>query len=225
MASLGTIAQTIADNIGKPFDELLLERLKYEIISKRATLVRNDFTKNKIVYPQLVQDIGCIDMEKTSSSECCSIDLGDDCKVSKSIQKVPSPIRLKENSSPFTYVGGVNKSTPFTWTLPEKIPYMLGRRYGKKNQLYYTYLNEHIYVFHLYSQSAVEKISLRAVWEDPVALAKLKNCNGEQCIPETEFPIPRDMEDAIKRLIYDELRAMDVTIENEIPIDEDTRSR
>ena len=224
MASLTTIAQTIADNIGKPFDELLLERLKYEIVSKRATLLRNDFTKNKMIYQQLVQSIDCIEMEKVSSNECCSVDLGDNCKVSKSKQEVPTPLRMKENSSPFVYVGGINQTNPFTYTLPEKVPFMMSRRFGKKNQIYYAYLNNHIYAFHIYGQSAVEKISLRGIWEDPVALAALKNCDGEQCAPIDDFPIPRDMEDPIKRLIYDELKAMDMTTESEIPIDEGLRN-
>ena len=223
MASLSTIAQTIADNIGKPFDELLLERLKYEIVSKRATLLRNDFTKNKMIYQQLVQSIDCIKMEKVSSNECCSVDLGDDCKVSKSVEKVPTPLRMKENSSPFNYVGGINMTTPFTYTLPEKVPFMMGRRYGKKNRIYYAYVNEHIYAFHLYGQSAVEKISLRGIWEDPVELAELKTCSGEACATIDDFPIPRDMEDPIKRLIYDELKAMDVSMESEISIDEEVR--
>lgn len=223
MASLSTIAQTIADNIGKPFDELLLERLKYEIVSKRATLLRNDFTKNKMIYQQLVQSIDCIEMEKVSSNECCDVDLGDDCKVSKSKHPVPVPLRMKENSSPFTYVGGINQTNPFTYTLPEKVPFMMSRRYGKKNRIYYAYTGGHIYAFHLYGQSAVEKISLRGIWEDPVALEALKTCSGEACAVIDDFPIPRDMEHPIKQLIYDELKAMDPTLENEIPIDEDLR--
>jgi hypothetical protein len=176
-----------------------------------------------MIYQQLVQSIDCIEMEKVSSNECCSVDLGDDCKVSKSVEKVPVPIRMKENSSPFNYVGGINQASPFTYTLPEKVPFMMGRRYGKKNRIYYAYVNEHIYAFHLYGQSAVQKISLRGIWEDPVALAALKTCSGEACATVDEFPIPRDMEDPIKRLIYDELKVMDTTMENEIPIDEGLR--
>lgn len=219
-SNLTTLAQTIADNIGTPYDEVFLERMKYEIISQRATLLRQDFTRNRIIYSQLVQDIGCIPMQKANLDECCSVSMADICAVSRTVTKVASPLRIKENSSPFMYVGGIDKTAPFTWTTPEKLPYMLTRKYGKKNQIYFTYLNGHIYVFHLYKQEAIKKINVRGIWEDPVALASLKNCNGEECAAVDDFPIPRDMHKGIKDLIYDELRAM-IPKDNEITIDDD----
>lgn len=219
-SNLATLAQTIADNVGMPYDEVFLERMKYEIISQRATLLRQDFTRNRIIYSQLIQDIGCIELQKTSLDECCTVNLVDMCAVSRTKSKVPTPVRIKENSSPFMYVGGIDKTAPFTWTIPEKLPYMLTRRYGKKNQIYFTYLNGYIYVFHLYHQEAIKKINIRGIWEDPVALAALKNCAGKECAAIDDFPIPRDMHKLIKDLIYAELKAM-IPKDTEITIDDD----
>lgn len=218
--NLRYIAQSIADNLGKPLDIPLLRRLERDIVAKRATLIRNDFTKNKTPYSQLIQDIGCIKLDKVDIKECCNESI-EDCKVTKSLQKVPVPIRFKESVSPFAYVGGTNKSTPYTWTTPEQMPYLIaGRRYKAKELLYYTYLNGHIYVFSPFGQEAVKNINIRAVFEDPIALQKLKNCNGDACAEPGDFPIPMDMEDSIKKLIYAELSAMQPKPPQEITQDE-----
>lgn len=219
MANIKTIAQSIADNVGKPFDEMFLERLKYEILSKRATVVRNDFTRNRTVDGSLVQDVSCLEMDSVSPSECCDTDI--DCKVTRTTQKVPKTINLKENSSPFLYVGGIDKTTPYTWTQAEKMPYILSSRKFTKRHPYYTYLNGYIYVFN----SENERLNVRGIFEDPTELYFLKNCDGQPCGETDEIPLPKHLEKQVKDLIYDELGVMQRSEEPEIPIDTDGQTR
>lgn len=217
--NLRYIAQSIADNIGKPLDIPLIRRLEREVISKQATLLRNDFTKNKMSYSQLMQDISCLALDKVDIKECCSSVI-EDCSVSKTLQTVPTPVRFKEAVSPFSYVGGTDKSTPYTWTTPEQMPMLVkGRRYKLKDMLYYTYLNGHIYVFSPFGQDTVKKVNIRGVFEDPREIQKLKDCNGKNCSLPGDIPIPLDMEDAIKKLIYAELSAMQPKQPQEITTD------
>lgn len=212
MASLNKIAQAIADSLGKPFDVMLMERLKFSIVNYRAKYLRQDYGRNKSIDRISVQDLGCIPLIKVDEAECCKEELG--CKVKKTKLEIPKPIRLK-GKSPFLYVGSIDKMIPFTFCLPEELPYTLANKYTAKTAKY-SYIDGYIRV---YNQTAT-KINIASIFEDPREVELFKSCENSDCYSDDdEFPIPADMiEDIMKEIIKGNLPIVQLNEQEEVKI-------
>lgn len=187
MASLNEIVHSIADKLGKPTDFLLLQNLKFSVINYRALFIRQDFTKTSHFNPLLIQDLGCITMEKVDSAECCTIE--SECLVNRTTLEIPNPIRFK-GAEDFVFVGGIDKRTRFTLSLPEEVPYLEYNKYSTGLIRYY-YMNKRIYV----TDNNLSHINVRGIFEDPRAASKFKRCDDdESCYTDdSTFPCPADM--------------------------------
>lgn len=186
MASLNEIVHSIADKLGKPTDYLLLNNLKFSVINYRALFIRQDFTKTHQYNPLFIQDLGCVEMQRIDSAECC--DLESDCLVTRSVLEIPDPVRLK-GIEDFTFVGGIDKKTRYTMILPEESAYVEYSKYTKKFPRYY-YMNKRIYI-----TDPVDYINVRGIFEDPREASKFKRCDdNEACYTDDSvFPCPADM--------------------------------
>lgn len=212
MTKISILAQKIADNIDRPFDDMLLERLKSDIVSYRAVIVRREHDKTGRFAGTLVQDISPIKVISVDSIECGA---PTGCNVMRTESVIPKPIRVKGNTN-FTYIGAVNRMTPFTYIHPEEVKYLEHTKYGK-NYPRYSYLNGYIYIFN----SSATSILIRSVFADPFELANLKDCDGNTCFQDID--IDTDMENGIKSFIYKELGLLNKQPENqEIKTDDST---
>ncbi len=205
-----TLAHKIADNIGRTNDNMLIERLKSDIISYRATIIRREHTATGSYAPQLIMDITVPVISVDANT--CGAPSG--CIVLRTKQKIPKPVRVKREGNNFLYVGSANRRRAFSWIKPEEVTYLKHTRFSSKYPRY-TYLNEYIYLFF----TDTNKVNIRFVPADPFALEKLKNCDNNTCF--VPVFIDEDMESSIKSFIYQELGLVQkVSEETEVKTDE-----
>ncbi len=202
MATLNEISYSLASKLGKPFDYLLIQDLKFSIINYRALFIRQDYTKNGVYNRVLVQDLGCIPTELVDSAECC--DLESDCLVRKTTLTLPQPVRLK-GLEDFVFVGGIDKRTRFTMTIPEEIQFIGYSKYSKNEPRYY-YMNDSVYLI----KSDADYINIRGIFADPREAAIFNHCEGADCYTDdNNFPCPQDMITGIMTgIINGELRIL-----------------
>lgn len=204
------LAHKIADNIGRTNDDMLIERLKSDIISYRATIIRREHSATGGYAPQLVMDV-TVPVIPTDANECGA---PTGCIVLRTKQKIPKPVRVKKEGNNFLYVGSANRRRAFSWVKPEEVTYLKYTRFSAKYPRY-TYLNGYIYLFNTDTNS----VNIRFVPADPFALETLKNCDGNTCF--VPVLIDEDMEDGIKGFIYRELGLVQgVPEETEVKTDE-----
>lgn len=211
MTKISILAQKIADNVGKSFDYMLIERLKSDVISYRAVIIRREHDKTGAFAGTLVQDISPIRVSKVDNIECGA---PTGCTVLRTDSIIPKPVRVKGGTN-YTYVGAVNRMTAFGHIQPEEFKYL--KQYTKFGKSYprYSYINGYIYLFN----TEANNILIRGVFADPFELANLKDCDGNTCFQDID--IDTDMEEGIKSFIYKELGLTDTPKEpDEVKIED-----
>ena len=214
MATLNQIAVSYCDSVGKPFDMMLRNRIKFSVKYWRAKLIRQDFERNppdRSVVQSIVMPMASVD-----AADSCLV-LGQ-CKLLRTVNKVPRPVIIK-SASPFFYVG------PVVFSCDDNLPFAHGTRTEIEFASYKTLTSQAIrYMYHndrLYVTDCLRKyIRVDHVFEDP--FAAMESCvDGGNCVDDdTEFPISGHMLDTILRGLQSaELRIF--TDDNEVKIEED----
>lgn len=164
MASLSAIVASVIDILDSPYDFMLKRRVEDSVISCRAILIRQEYTKTRqfpsyALYDALIpvsyEDCGCVGAITTEG-------------------EFPDIIQLKEQS-PFTFVG-TDRYNSISYIMPEEIELFQYSEVSSKLSRY-TYMNKRPYYF---SIGNLEKILHRAPWADPRQLRKY-NCDDEYC--------------------------------------------
>lgn len=186
MASLNEIAYSIADKLGKPIDFLLVNDIKFSIVNYRALFIRQDYTKNGRYNSLFIQDLGCIPLESVDSAECCTVESG--CNVVRTTLILPDPVRLK-GLEDFVFVGGIDKITRYTMSIPEEVGYLQYSKYSKNDPRYY-YMNKRAYLYNVPEGF----VNIRGIFADPREAARFNLCEGANCYTDdSKFPVPEDM--------------------------------
>lgn len=190
MATLQQIAQTYADSVNKPFDDMFIERIKFSIKYWRATLIRREFERTAA--DRTLKQSFLKSVEDPHPTDDCFIQ---GCNV-KVVKDVPRPINIKGNPE-FTYVGDRDRLTPpfqpSTSTeirLWKKTPFHPGLRN-------YRYVNNDVY---LYGSETQKHILFEGYMEDPYKA--MEEClASNECIDEAvdDFFISSHMLEAIYR--------------------------
>ena len=206
MASLKEIVAELADSLNRPFDSLLIERLKLLVRHERATLVRQ--TINKDGHDKHFRQRYIVSsLEQTDISDISGVD--SECLGLKTTNKIPVPLRYKTDV-PFLYVGATDFSTAFRYAHPTENKY---KRYLPmiSNGLTYYWIDDYIYVF---GNLKLKKLAIEAVYENPEVVLE---SNGEAlgngaiyCTDDHEFPVTEDLINIIKaKLLSGELSVTD----------------
>ncbi len=155
MATLKEISHQLADALNRPFDDMLIERLKVLIRQELATLIRQQINK-----------YGISSQFKTRYSiKCKDVELGDspyypghesDVEVYRTVNKVARPVRYTTDE-PFTYVGSTNGQVPFIFINIAELPYVdalpsIQKTYQVEDTpvelpIRYSYDNNYIYIY------------------------------------------------------------------------------
>lgn len=190
MATLNQIVYNISEILELDPDPTFIERLRFAVNYHRALLVRRDMERDGILPNHYVQTIHCLDTMDVSSVECCDIGI-DDCIIQRTVEKVPSTVRIK-GMSEFTYVGTIDRKRPFRPITPARVAYIGASKYARRSfENYYFYENGYIY------GRLPEKIMVSGVFEDPLAVISLNSCEGlpgSDCDPNEEpYPVSSDL--------------------------------
>lgn len=211
--TLQELAYDLAESVGNENDHAFVERMKFHVKNYRALFFRRDQSRGNQLPVTFIQSIGCLDMIKVPSTECCGVDLG--CYVYRTKETVPVPIRIK-NGDAFTYVGTIDGSTPITQTSKTTASYRSFDKF-QKSKAFYVYEGGYIYLFGL----AAKKLLIKGVFEDPEDLVRYKSCDGQCYSPDDPFPLPADMAAGVLLTIKQEVLGVQPEDETEkIDVDE-----
>lgn len=160
----------------------------WEIDTARALLLRNELNKNRTIDPNIIQDLGCVEMETADRAECCDVSTG--CLIVRTKLEIPKAVEL-HNSTGIVRVGSVDKlERDFSFISYGRAKFAGSGKYNQ-NMIYAFLHNKRIY---LVSKSDKVKfinyINVAGVFENPDDTAVFTNCAGETCYTEdSEYPI------------------------------------
>lgn len=209
MQTLNEIAENIAFKLNDQFNYTLRNSIKDTVLNYRAKFIRDDLARNylsELHFSQVVTlqfnvvnlltefgaDFSCI------NTICPDVLNQDKYKVLKSKTTIPTPIRTKTSGrSPFSYLGRVDGSKPFSYTTLDKYPYVKTLSYST-HTVYYVVINNYLYIINNLSDCDVNEtlnicnVMLKGVFENPRELYNACNNNGT-FIDDMPFPIGIDM--------------------------------
>lgn len=164
-------------------DERISDRqLEFIVNYYRNILVKRDLDKGKSINPDIVQDLGCLELIEVDKAECCDTEIG--CTVLRTKNKLPKTIELNQDNS-LVFIGAIDKYTTFDIIPVYRVPF-LNSKYGKKGTRCY-YLNQYVYVL---TDDLIEKINVRGIFEDPREAANFTHCDGTSCFTiDSTYPI------------------------------------
>lgn len=179
----------IAKAGGVPNDDSRLnERLiKFWIRYYRAIFL-NEFTDyGKDISPEIVQDLGCVQLTDIDKAEC-EVKVG--CTIKKAV--IPQLVDLPNNRS-LVFVGYIDKQKPIPMSDAETFYFTQYRRFTNKDIRGYMIGNK-IYISSP-SNRALSRINVRGVFENPEAIVKKDDQGNVVCYdPMTDqYPIPEGM--------------------------------
>lgn len=184
-------------------DDIDLRLLESEVHSQRALSIRNEYNKNRTIDPFIIQDLGCVEMEIVDRAECCEVDL--DCSILRSTLKIPSTVEL-HNTTPI-WIQPVDKlEKSFGHITPEQAKFIKGNRFTK-NQVFAFIINGYVYlVSEDDSHAEISHISVRGVFENPVAVAEFNTCEGSACYSSsTVYPMKEWMRNYVEGAVIQNL--------------------
>lgn len=205
MPSLNQYAQQLADSLGRPYDAVLLERVKQLIVQERAVFLQRTMDKDGI--DKEYRQTYYATLALVSLNEIEFITEPNVPFVYKTTNKIPKPIRW-QNYTPFIYVGIEDGS----------LSYRAGNYYSKSLSRYlpligeaimYDYIDGYLYVFPNYDSHG-EVIPLSTILRIDEVLQNPRFIRTgtesvvdirENCIyftDDMEFPMPIDMINALK---------------------------
>jgi hypothetical protein len=185
-------------------DENISERqVGFWVDNTRALLVKRELDKENYISSDLVQTIGCVELELVDASDCGCYTVG--CKILKTKKPIP---KLIENSSRamLTRVGPVQiGSTPYALIPYERAQWVMESRYNliPKSFLH----NGYLYIIpNTPAMNALKVISISGIFENPEDLSGFNTCEdgtGEPCFTnDSVYPLTNWMIEPLKDLIF-----------------------
>ena len=209
MPTLNQLATRIANQLNRPFDHELKERIKDSYRFYRAERIRQSIEKSGI--DDTLKVSYNIDLELVDTGDDCVLTVG--CSMLRSVNKVVRPIRYKTDE-PFTFVGTID-GIPFIYSDISSINYM---KYLPNigNTIYYYYENEHIIIK---GNKKIERARVQCVPANIETVVDLCNSNNGCWDDDMEYPMPEDIIESITTEIQKKYSVNDIQ-DKEVPINE-----
>lgn len=222
MASIAMLVSEFAHSIKQPNNKAVRENIKLLIVHTRNEIIRRSYENHGYVDKGLIQRFkisltDVYDGEITLPEDCEDIDI---TKVKRSLQKVPTPVRLT-NNLPFDRVSSVGYKTsrefPFiketTARFRSSVPGLCGMPC-------YDYINGYIYIFPTDNKTFdISQIIIESTFEHPteIQIANNEVDSMDVLMDENEFLLSEDMIGQLKEIIYKRDLLSTIRETNEIP--------
>jgi hypothetical protein len=169
---LNELAESIAFKLGKDTDYGFQEMLKADIISARATAIKTEFDKTKIIPQNLIQTIYCIPLIRVYSG---CVDCKSDELVYRTLFKIPKLIMMRTDS-PYVEV-----STPFKGKSKRIIPII---NQGEVSNIAYTRYSKNSIVCYFrndylefVNSRGMESVDVASIYANPLDVETVRlNC-------------------------------------------------
>ena len=212
---LEEFVESIAKKVDKQFDYGFKEMLRVDVISARASALKREYEKSRIIPRHLVQTIECIPLERYHGC----VDCGNNETVYRTKCKIPKPIMLRNDSS------YVRVTTPIRGSNAVAIPIMseeesqnlkFTRFSGKSIACYF--VNDYIEIIN--NETGLDLITVSGLFANPLEVEDVRNncakqvdtcqckdCNkNSDCIDaDGSLVIEDELVSLIKEFIYREL--------------------
>jgi hypothetical protein len=170
---------------GRDSDDDSLSRRQTEFVIGyiRAMLIRRDFEKGHSINPDIIQDLGCIEVEPVDEADCCDVQVG--CQILRSLKQLPKTLELYDKNM-ITYVGTVDKRHAFDLIPVARSRWVTFNKYTSKHRRAFI-LNRYLYIV---NDQIIKYVNVRGVFEDPKEAANFNHCDGTPCFTyDDQYPI------------------------------------
>lgn len=185
--------------------------VKYLLHVQRSVWLNRRLTKPGYdVTEDMIQDLGCLELEASDPADCCAVTT--ECSVLRTKKELPTPIHMNHTMA-ITHVGPVNKiQKPFSYVDYRRAIWSGNGRFNK-DHIFGFWLNGRIYLkFNSSNRVAkmLEYINARGVFEDPEEVKEFTHCSGEPCYTDDDrYPVPENLiphmkDQVIKQLLMNE---------------------
>ena len=165
--------------------------IKFAIHNQRALWLRNELNKNRTIDPNVIQDLGCVQLEVADTAECCDITTG--CSILRTTLEIPNTIELHNETA--LWVSPVDKlNYPFSFVSYDRAKWV-GNGTFSQNNIFAFLNNSRIYIISGNDEHKYMKyINIRGVFENPTEAGRFSDCTGSACYTDTdEYPLNRWM--------------------------------
>lgn len=182
-------------------ETITIDQVKFWVVNSRAQLIRNEANKQRTIDPELIQDLGCLEVEAIDAALCCNVSV--DCNVVRTKMKIPGFIEI--NQKPLiTRVGPINRTSPQYDLIPiERLPFEFQNKFTK-NQIKSYIHGDYIYLAGHKDNPDVftlAYVNVAGVFEDPRSIVDFE-CENEPCYTDdSSFKIKRWMIEQMKAQI------------------------
>lgn len=182
-------------------NELSDRQVEFMINYVREKLIVQQLQKGRSISSNIKQDLGQIAVQPVDKADG-SITV--DKNILRTVNKVPQPIELDQMDL-FTYVGGLDKQSSFTFKTKANARWNAYSKYASKEPLAY-YSNGYMYITNC-DKPGLKWINIEGVFANPRDVHKFKYPNGNPCYnPDVDnYPISGRMLDMLNELIKKEL--------------------
>lgn len=190
MSTLNELAYNVMSSI-KPHlsddEDISIRKIKFDIISERSTMIRNEMNKNRTVDDAIIQDLGCVELEEVDQSLCPELPVGT-C-IKRTVKPLPVPIELHNRRLITRISNPVVLSESFPLYEYNKVIHTGNRKFSK-DQVQAFFKDGHIYLKSTHDMPFIKFINVRGVFEDPTDVADFFTESGEACYDaNSDFPM------------------------------------
>lgn len=204
MATKNEIMYSIMDKLSPHLtddNEISMREISYEIDNVRALFLRNELNKNRTIDPNIIQDLGCVEMEISDRAECCEVSSG--CKIVRTKLEIPTAIEL-HNSTALTRVGPVDKmEQDYSFISSVRAKFAGSGKYNQNN-IYAFLHNKRIYLVSKNNKlKFIKYINVQGVFENPEEVGLFSTCAGDTCYTfNSKYPVNAWMINHIIDTVY-----------------------
>lgn len=200
--------------ITEPITEQLIH---FHVKNTRAKFIRNELNKQRSIDNEIIQDLGCLELEKVDRADCCEVQAG--CIILRTKLKLPGFIELHQKNL-LTRVGPIDKiKRPYQLIPYERVPFEFLNKFTK-NEVKAFLMNSNDYLYIITHEDnllrkTLKYINVQGVLENPEDASRFSTCSGNTCFSDTsQYPLKEWMIDGIKQEVIKLLFA-----ESKQPID------
>ncbi len=172
-------------------DSRLLERW---IVTQRALWLKRQASNRAFKPQQLIQDLGCVEIEIADPADCCNIT--SKCSAIRTTVEIPRTI-ITHDGDGITRVGPIDRLQDDYMYVPYNRSGWAGRGYFNASAIVSFRLDDYIYVVSRSDDDYfkyLEYISIRGLFENPRDVEVFNRCTGGSCFSaDAEYPIGEDI--------------------------------
>lgn len=177
-----------------------LRQVQFWVHNTRALLIRQDLKNGSTISQNIVQNLGCVNVQRVDAAACCGIVT--ECYLYRTTIEIPKPIELHKKDL-FTRIGPVSLTeAAFTYMPFNRIQYAGNTPFKKLNERPKAfYFDKYVYI-QVKPGTVLKKINIQGVFEDPSEVSTFNNCDGQDCWTEnSKYPISAWMIEPLKEMI------------------------